>query len=203
MVNQCPFLFETLLITTFPFQQHLKTTCDLLPPRPRTCLLHVEQLIIQQMVHFQDSISKCLHHHTLFNMLFDEIFEVHCACMLSCFDLGVGAWFITWPIFSTFQLSSPIFSTMLWMWLKLLHLLIACLPWCECTHPIDPMGILLLCRAHNNECIGTHDAIHDIFVAIARDASFHMGWKQLHVLPLATRNSSYLRVNIMLTKSAH
>jgi hypothetical protein len=29
------------------------------------------------MVRFQDSISECLHHHTLFNMLFDKIFEAH------------------------------------------------------------------------------------------------------------------------------
>jgi hypothetical protein len=35
MVNQCPFLLETLMQVdnnTFLFQQHLKATCDLLPP---------------------------------------------------------------------------------------------------------------------------------------------------------------------------
>jgi hypothetical protein len=35
-----------------------------------------------------------------------------------------------------------------------------------CTHPIDPMGIHLLRCTHSNECIETHDVIHDTFVAI-------------------------------------
>jgi hypothetical protein len=42
------------------------------------------------MVHLQDSILKCLHHHTLSNMLFDEIFEAYRAQILSCFDLGMN-----------------------------------------------------------------------------------------------------------------
>jgi hypothetical protein len=89
------------------------------------------------------------------------------------------------------------------MWLKLPHLSIACFPWCVCAHPIDLMGIHLLCCAYGNECIGIHDVIHDIFVAIARDASFHVGQKQLHALPLMTLNSSCERVDNMLTKSTH
>jgi len=37
-----------------------------------------------------------------------------------------------------------------------------------CVHTsIDPMGVHLLHYAHGNERTGTHDAIHDIFVAIA------------------------------------
>jgi hypothetical protein len=52
-----------------------------------------------------------------------------------------------------------------------------------CTHPIDFMGIHLLCCVHGNECTGTHDAICDTFATIARDANFHVGQKQLHVLP--------------------
>jgi hypothetical protein len=41
-----------------------------------------------------------------------------------------------------------------------------------------PMGMGTHCRtlAHNNECIGTHDAIHDTFVAILWDVGFHVGW---------------------------
>ncbi len=54
---------------------------------------------------------------------------------------------------------------------------IAGIPRCVCTHLIDPMGIHLLCCAHNNECTKTHDAICDTFVAIAWDVNFHVGRK--------------------------
>jgi hypothetical protein len=43
-----------------------------------------------------------------------------------------------------------------------------------CTHPIVSMGVHLLRCTHDNECIGTHDAICNIFVAIAQDASLHV-----------------------------
>jgi hypothetical protein len=82
MVNQHSFFFETLIQVnnnTFFFQQHLKVTCDLLPPPVCTCLLPFEQLIEQQMVQLQDSISEHMHHHTLYNMFFDKINEAHCA----------------------------------------------------------------------------------------------------------------------------
>jgi hypothetical protein len=62
------------------------------------------------------------------------------------------------------------------------------------------MGIHLLHCVHGNERIGTHDAIHDTFVAIARNVSFHMGQKQLHALPSTTFNSSHRCVNIVFTK---
>jgi hypothetical protein len=52
------------------------------------------------------------------------------------------------------------------------------------------MGIHFLWCAHGNERTETHDAIHDTFAAIMQDVSFHMGRKQLHVLPSTTFNSS-------------
>jgi hypothetical protein len=82
MVDQCHFLLETLTRVennTFLFQQHLKAACDFLPPLIRVCLPPFEQLIEQQMVQFQKSISKHLHHHTFFSMLSDKTFEAHCA----------------------------------------------------------------------------------------------------------------------------
>jgi hypothetical protein len=97
MFNQRPFLLEALVRihnNTFIFQQHLKARCDLLPPPAWTCLLPFEELIKQQMVHFQDSISKRLHHHTLSNLFFYKAFEAHCACILSCSNLGVGVWLV-------------------------------------------------------------------------------------------------------------
>ncbi len=45
MVDQHPFLFEALTqinINTFPFQQHLKVACDLLPPPTHMCLFPFE-----------------------------------------------------------------------------------------------------------------------------------------------------------------
>jgi len=57
------------------------------------------------------------------------------------------------------------------------HPLMIGIPWCVCTHPIDPMGIHLLHYVHGNECTWTHDAIRDTFAAIMQDVGFHMGWK--------------------------
>jgi len=53
MVDQCPFLFETLAQidnNTFLFHQHLKVANDFLSPLVRTCLPSFEQLIEQQTV---------------------------------------------------------------------------------------------------------------------------------------------------------
>jgi len=168
MVYQRPFLFEALAridTNTFLFQQHLKVACDLLPPPARACLLPFEQLIGQQMVQLQGSISKHLHHHTFSNMLFDETSKAHHAQILSCFGPGVSAWLIVRPIFTTFQLSPPIFYTTFCMCFGLPS--ITGIPRCVCTHPIDPMGIHFLCCAHGNKKIGTHDVICNTFVTIA------------------------------------
>jgi hypothetical protein len=53
MVDQHPFLLEALAWVdnnTFPFQQHFKVACDLLPPPTHACFLPFKQLIGQQMV---------------------------------------------------------------------------------------------------------------------------------------------------------
>jgi hypothetical protein len=62
------------------------------------------------------------------------------------------------------------------------------------------MGIHLLRYTHGNKCMGTHYVVHDTFATIARDVGFHMGWKQLHVFPLATFNSFHQWVDIVFTK---
>jgi hypothetical protein len=150
------------------------------------------------MVQFQGSISKHLHHHTFSNMLFNETSKAHHAQISSCFGLGVNVWLTTWPIFSTFQLSSPLFNTTFCMCLGLPSII--GIPRCVCTHPINPMGIHFLCCVHGNKHIKTHDAICDTFVAITWNVSFHMGRKQLHVLPSTTFNSFRWWINIMFTK---
>jgi hypothetical protein len=76
------------------------------------------------------------------------------------------------------------------MWLGLPHPSITCIRY-VCIHPIDPMGIHLLCCVHGNKHTKTHDVIRNTFATTARDAGFHMGQKQLHALPLTTFNSSY------------
>jgi hypothetical protein len=105
MVDQRPFLLEILARidnNTFPFQQDLKVACVLLLPLTRACFFLFEQLIKQQMVRLQDSISECLHHHTLSNMLSHEIFKAHLARILSCSSPKASAWFIARAIFPSF-----------------------------------------------------------------------------------------------------
>ncbi len=96
------------------------------------------------MVQLQDSILERLHHHTLFSVLFDKISEANHARILSCFGPRAGVWLITWLVFSTFRLFSPVFSITLCTQLGLPHFSIVGIPWRVCTHPIDPMGIHLL-----------------------------------------------------------
>jgi hypothetical protein len=56
--------------------------CELLPPSTRACLFLFEQHMIQ----LQNFISKRLHDHTIFNMLFDKIFKAHRIQILTCFN---------------------------------------------------------------------------------------------------------------------
>jgi len=107
---------------------------------------------------------------------------------------------IVWSVFWTFQLFSPFFFTTFRTWFGLPHPLIASVPQCVCTHPINLIGIHLLHCVHDNEHIGTHVAIHNNFDAITWDVSFHMKWNQLHAFLSITFNSSCWQVNIVLTK---
>ncbi len=81
MVDHHPFFFKALTRidnNTLLFQQHLKATCDLLPPPTHMCFPLFKQFIRQQMVQLQDSILECLHHHMFSNMFCERIFEAHC-----------------------------------------------------------------------------------------------------------------------------
>jgi len=62
------------------------------------------------------------------------------------------------------------------------------------------MGIHLLHYAHGNEHIGTHDAIRNIFAAIAWNVGFHVGRQQLHAFLSTTFNSSRRWIDIVLIK---
>jgi len=203
MVDQHPFLFEALTWVdnnSFPFQQHLKVACDLLPPSIRGCFLSFKQFIRQQMVWLQDSIQEHLHHHTLSKMFVDKIYIAHHAWILSCFGPRVSVWLTTRPLFLSFWLDSSIFFIVVRIWYGLPHPSIVNIPWCVCTHPINPMGIHFLCCVHANKLTWTHDVIHYTFVAIMKDVGFHVGQEQLHALPSNTFNFSCQWIDIVLTK---
>ncbi len=175
------------MTTTSPFSSNTSNRHVIFYHFQHVCIFFFQQLIGQQMVQLKNSILECLHHHTISSTFFDMIFEVHCVRILSCFNLEVRA--IIRLVFLAFQLSSPIYITFHTQ-LGLPHLFIANILWCVCTHHVNPMGIHLLRCAHGNECMGTHDVVCDTFVAIAWDASFHVGWKQSYALPSTTFNSS-------------
>jgi len=63
------------------------------------------------------------------------------------------------------------------------------------------MGIHLLRCVHGNEHMGTHDVVHDTFVAIMRDVGFHVGEKQLHAFLSSMFNSFHWWIDIVLTKN--
>jgi hypothetical protein len=95
--------------------------------------------------------------------------------------------------------SKKIHNTSNAIWIT--HFSIASILWCVCTHPINPMGIHLLFCIHNNEHTKTHDTIHDTFVTIARNVSFHMGWEQqLHSFFSITFNPFHWQIYIVLIK---
>jgi hypothetical protein len=166
---------------------------------PNVCVnFFLEQFIEQQMVELQDSI-RTFTPLILSNMLYDTILETHHVWILSCFGLRVNTWFITWLIFLTFWLSSPILHNALdvpWITRSFNY----SLPWCVCTHPINLMGIHLLCCTHDNKHTRTHDIVHNTFATFAWDASFHVGQEQLHVDHLIKFKSSYCQVGIVFTK---
>jgi hypothetical protein len=153
------------------------------------------------MVQLQDSISECLHHQTFFNMLSDNIYETNHVQVLSSFGPKVSAWLTIWLIFLGFQLASSVFSTSLQIQFKLPHPLIVGIPWCVCTHLINPMGIHLLCCGHGIEHTWIHDAICDTFATIVQDVDFHVGREQLTICVFSnTFNFFRWQVNIVLTK---
>jgi hypothetical protein len=93
------------------------------------------------MVQFQDSISEHLHHHTHFNMFFDQKSEAHHVRILSCSGPKASIWLTTQPIYPTFWLFPQIYSMTFCMWFGLSHPSIVGILRCVCTHPINLMGI--------------------------------------------------------------
>jgi hypothetical protein len=59
------------------------------------------------MGQFQNSISERLHHHTFFNIFFDEISKAYRAQILSCSSTRVSVELTIRSVFPTFQLYPP------------------------------------------------------------------------------------------------
>jgi hypothetical protein len=72
---------------------------------------------------------------------------------------------------------------------------------CVCAHFIDPISIYSLRCVHSNKHIETHDAIHDMFIIIVQNISFHVGQEQLHELLLITFIFFHQQIDIVLTKN--
>jgi len=76
-------------------------------------------------------------------MFSNDTSKAHSAQILSCSNIGASTWFIVWPIFLSFWLSSPMFCTTLHTRLKLPHLLITGI--LQCVHTShQPYGYPLL-----------------------------------------------------------
>jgi hypothetical protein len=168
MVDHRSFLLEPLARVdnnNFPFQQHLKATCDFLLP----------QLVCVFFYLKNSSDNKWFN----FNISFWSIYTIipFLTCYLMTYLRPIVLEFTVSLVFLTFRLSSLIFFATFWMWFRLPHLSIVSILWCMCTHPINLMGIHLLHCYHGNECTCIHDAICDTFATITWNVNFHVGQK--------------------------
>lgn len=94
---------------------------------------------------FKDSISKHLHHHTLSNILFYGISNVHWTRNISCSHQKLRAWLTFQPIVLMFGLIiNNFFPIAFQIQLQLANPLVTCLLCCVCIHPIDLFSIHLL-----------------------------------------------------------
>jgi hypothetical protein len=74
------------------------------------------------------------------------------------------------------------FSIALHTWLSLSHPLALGLSHCICGQLLNLMGIHFLCCTHGGQMMTSHDVVHDAFVLIMRDASFHILCEQTNVI---------------------
>jgi hypothetical protein len=128
------------------------------------------------MVRLQISIPEFLHHHTLSNMMFNEIPKAHCVQIVSCSGPRANTWLTIRQASPTFRLFSLIFFMALQTWFGLPHPSISNIFQCVCMHPINPMGIHFLHALIATNARETHDPICNTFATIAWNAGFHVRW---------------------------
>jgi hypothetical protein len=159
------------------------------------------------MVQLQDSISERLHHHTLCIMLFNGTFKVHHARI--SIVLAQGQAFslqfdqFSWPFDYLPQFLSQHFVH---------DLTIVSISRCVCTHPIDPMGIHLLCCVHNNKHKGIHDVICSRHLCChcarcrfsrATRTITYTSFNHIELLSLTSRHCAYQKWCSPLSKCCH
>jgi len=134
-------------------------------------LLFVKCLIKKQIEWLQDSILRCMHHHTLFKILFDMAANVHWIHIIWC--LGLELTFRT--ILSMFCLLLDVFFTTLQIWLILPDPLITSFPHFEGIHLINHLSIHLLQCSHARNA-HVCDVICDVFVSMAKETTLLFMW---------------------------
>jgi len=90
------------------------------------------------------------------------------------FKGGCGHLFVSSFNHSFFSAYFKIFFITLHSKLSLSHPLVFGVSHCICSQPLDPMGIHFFRYAHGGERTISHNVMQDVFLAIAKDARFHV-----------------------------
>ncbi|CAM6084315.1 unnamed protein product [Calypogeia fissa] len=98
-------------------------------------------------------------------------------------------------------MSSFIFTTSLPVRLGLPHPGLLGQPSCVCGHPLDPVRTHILHCSHGSEWTATHDDLHNVLAAIARDAGYHVSTEQTHVLPAVDGILDRRRTDIVFSQA--
>ncbi len=90
----------------------------------------------------------------------------HVLAQGGAFNLQLDQFSQPFDYFPNLLIIFPSLSTTLCTQLRVTHPSITSILRCVCTHPIDLMGIHLLCCAHGNKHIGTHDVIPTFLLSL-------------------------------------
>ncbi len=127
--------------------------------------------------HFKDIAWPFLYYY-YFCLLYDS----HWMRLKLCVGQSARAWLLTSLIILLFCLLSNVLSIALHVKLNLSHLLVLGVSHYICSHLSNLMGIHLLCCVHGGERMALHDVVPNVIMAIAKDAKFHVSWRQTHIL---------------------
>jgi hypothetical protein len=152
----------------------MRSTRKLVRLKVVTCVPPFEQLVAKGANCFQNNISKRLHNHSFIIIFFCLLFYSHQMHLKLCARQNARAWLLTCPIIIFFHLLSNVFSTSLHARLSLSHPLVLGVSQYICSQPLDPMGIHLFHYVHAKERMALHDVVQNVFVAIVKDAGFHV-----------------------------
>jgi hypothetical protein len=127
------------------------------------------------------NIYNILHDQFLYNIIFDMVFDLHCACLRSCMGLGTSAWIFAYPFIQPFCLPFDVFSFALCIRLGLPHPL----AFNVTLHMWRPLNVLRThfsgC-SHGGEWSSSHDVIRNAFAYIVKKKVSFLHEKT-HVIP--------------------